>query len=205
MPDPPGEQELRALARRFEDTEARIRALISNAPDGNRRALLTEALEALIALRRQDLAAPVTAAYLAAFRAVRRGGNPQAVRDLSRSLAAKLDDAATTASDNTRAAFRAVTPDNLEELQHDAVTAHVDRVGKRWTLGAYAEMTASTIGRRASSRGTLDGVGPGGSVTVSSHGTNNPVCQPLEGKTFPAGRAPQPPFHANCKHYLIAS
>jgi hypothetical protein len=40
-------------------------------------------------------------------------------------------------------------------------------------------------------------------VEVSAHGTTNPICQELEGETFPADAAPSPPFHPNCHHVLI--
>src|SRR5437762_602765 len=115
MPPPPaGEDDLRALATRFANAERRIRALIAAAPDGDRRDLLREALELLVALR-QHLAdgaagAAVQAAYVAA-----RGGGGRAVDDLARSLHLKLDRGARTASGSAREAITTATADNLDE------------------------------------------------------------------------------------------
>jgi hypothetical protein len=204
MPAPPeGEGQLRQLAQRFADAEARIRDLVREAVKGNKRDLLAEALAILIALRQLDIRRPVTSAYVVAFVAVGNGGELRTPTDLARSLHLKLDQAAATASERSRVAFRRATVDNLEEMSLEAVTADVDRQGKRWPLGAYAEMQALTIGRHASSRGTLDAVGPTGFVKVSDHNTKSEVCKPLEGKTYKATEAPQPPFHPHCKHYLI--
>jgi hypothetical protein len=90
----------------------------------------------------------------------------------------------------------------LVAREHDAVTAFEGNDGTRWALGAYAAMEARTIGRAATSRGTRDALGTE-LVEVSAHGTTNPICQELEGETFPADSAPQPPFHPNCTHVLI--
>ena len=203
MPVPPaGEADLGALSERFAQAEARVRALLAKAPAGDRRKLLTEALAILVALRHEDTRMPVIMAYLAAFRAVRRGGVAQDARDLAGSLALKLDRGARTASGAAREAFRTVTRENLEQIAATAVTAHVGKDGTRWPLGAYAEMQTRTIGRRATSRGTRHAVGAG-FVEVSSHGTKNPICAELEGQQFPAESAPEPPFHPNCQHVLI--
>jgi hypothetical protein len=68
--DPAGEAALRALSERFAQAEARIRALLARAPAGDRRALLTEALSILPALRREGARGPIAIAYLAAFAGV---------------------------------------------------------------------------------------------------------------------------------------
>ena len=94
---------------------------------------------------------------------------------------------------------------SLTDWSLEAVTADVDRQGKRWPLGAWAGMNCRTIGRRASSRGTLHRVGPDGKVKVSDHNTTSEVCKPLEGKTFDVFDAPTARFHPHCKHYLIAA
>jgi hypothetical protein len=203
--DPPGEADLRQLAGRFDYTERQIRGLLARAPNGDRRAPLAAVLGLLVALRQLDMRRPVIRAYLIAFTAVGNGGELREPRDLAASLHMKLDQAAVTASQHSRGALRTATADNLEETTQQAVTAYTDAQGKRWPLGAYASMETHTIGRHASSRGTLDAVGPRGHVTVSSHGTHNPICLPLEGETFPAATAPQPPFHPHCKHYLRAA
>jgi hypothetical protein len=141
MPDlPAGERDLRVLSERFAQAEARIRALLARAPEGDRRKLLVEALAILIALRREDFRAPVITAYLAAFRAVRRrGGRARAVDDLAGSLAAKLDRGPQTAAIRVREAVRAVTADNVEE-----------RAPRRWlpTSTTAARAGRSPAGRR---------------------------------------------------------
>ena len=121
---PSGEASLRALSERFSVAEARIGALVAQAPAGDRRALLTEALTILIALRREDFLGPVHAAYLDAFRAVRAGGSKTAAGDLAGSMAKKLDRGAQTASSNAKGVFRAVTAENVEEMAAAAVVAH---------------------------------------------------------------------------------
>jgi hypothetical protein len=198
---PAGERGLVELARRFASVERRVRVLLARAPGGDRRRLLTAALEELIGLRRLDPGEAVAAAYLAAFRRIRSGGEAGAVGDLAGSLARKLDDASLTAQTSAREAFRVVVPENFEEVEAIATTAYIGEDGSRWPLAAYAEMQTRTIGRRATSRGTVDAVGEG-FVEVSSHGTTNPVCIELEGERFPAAAAPQPPFHPNCEHIL---
>jgi hypothetical protein len=200
MPEPKGESQLRALASRFGEAEARIRLLLAEALTGNRRHLLREALELLIALRREDAEDAVAAAYIVALG---RAGKPNAVEDLALSLAKRLDQGTKTAYQRAPAAFRHVTPDSLTDWSLEAVTADVDKQGKRWPLGAWGDMQCHTIGRRASSRGTLHRVGSDGKVTVSSHGTQSEVCKPLEGKMFDVFKAPTPPFHPHCQHYLI--
>ena len=105
---------------------------------GDRRKLLTEALEILVSLRHEDTRAPVISDYLAAFRAVRRGGIAQDARDLAGSLALKLDRGAQTASASAREAFSRVHKDNVEEMVAKATVAHVDRRGTEWPLGAWA-------------------------------------------------------------------
>jgi hypothetical protein len=193
--DLPGEAGLRALSERFSDAETRIRALVAKAPAGDRRELLTEALAILIALRHEDARTPVIAAYLAAFRAVRRGGSAQDARDLAGSLALKLDRGAQTATKGTRQAFKAVRADNLEEMTTVAVVAHVDARATPWTLSSWAAMNATTIGRQASTRGLVDAVGAGAKVVIDVGECR--FCQEFAGEAV-AGESPLPPFHPSC-------
>lgn len=202
-PQPPGEADLRALARRFADAERRVRDLLRRAPTGNRRELLAEALTILFTLRRQNLRAPVTIAYLVAFRQIRPGGDPEAVRDLAGSLALKLDRGAEEAAGRARDAFRDVSEDNVAELEHEAVTANEDAAGRRWALGAYAGMLTTTIGRQATTLGLVDGVGDG--LVVVEGSSDDDICGPLIGNTYPAQAAPQPPFHVGCSCSLAAA
>lgn len=205
MPELPAEADLRALARRFEESERRVRALVAEAIDGDRRRLLREILLVLAELRTLDVGQAVESAYVGAARAVNllTKGEPgnadvRAVRDLAGSLAKKLDEGPQEAARRAREAIVSVTSDNLEDAQHEAVTAHVDDDGRRLPLGSYAAMETNTIGRHASSRGIRDAVGDG-LVTISSHGTNVPVCIPIEGVTMPAS-SPLPPYHPGCGH-----
>lgn len=194
----PGERDLRALSEQFSKAESEIVALLVRAPGGDRRQLLGQALELLAGLRQQDFRRPVAVAYLTALRGASRTArrDPEAVRDLAGALAVKLDAAAQTAAEGSRQAFRDVTADTLEEMATTAVTAHVDAAGKRWSLGHYAQMTTSTIGRWATSAGTVSGVGRG--LVIVEGSSSDEICGPLIGLTFPAESAPEPPFHAGC-------
>ncbi len=198
---PPGEADLRALARRFADAERRVRALLARAPEGDRRELLSEALTLLEALRREDLRAPVFAAYLAAFRATRPGGDVAAVEELAGSLALKLDRGAQKAAESAREAFVAVTAENLEETAAAAVTAHVGADGTRWALGPYAEMQTQTIGRQASTRGTADAVGDGKVIVEVGKCA---YCATFAGEAV-VGIDALPPFHPNCSCVVSAA
>jgi hypothetical protein len=69
-----GEADLRALSEHFTRAETRIRGLLAKAPTGDRRALLTEARELLVALRREDARGPVAVAGFGRLSVVPRGG-----------------------------------------------------------------------------------------------------------------------------------
>ena len=196
MPSPPsGETDLRALARRFEDVERRVRALVAEAPDGDRRALVIEAMRMLAALRREDLRGPVITAYLHAFETV-RGGELTKPDDLAASLHRKLDRAIQRAFTSASDAITKVTADNVDERATAAVAAHRDASGAWWTLGPYAAMTTSTIGRQATTRGLTDAVGTGGKVMVEATGCD--YCESFEGEAT-VGADPLPPFHPSCQ------
>jgi hypothetical protein len=206
--DLPAEAALLALARRFDTVERRVRQLVAQATQGgDRRALLTEALELLQGLRRdeaQRAGGEVERTYMAAFLAVGLLLDlpdvpaPEAARDLGRALAARLDRAAQAAEEGSRRAFATVTEDNLGEGAQDAVTALVARDGARLALGGYAAGVTRQAGRVAVSTATAAALGDG-LVTISSHGTQNPICVPLEGVTLPAS-GNLPPYHPGCQH-----
>lgn len=196
MPSPPpGEADLRALTRRFEDAERRVRALVAQAPDGDRRALLIEALRILIVLRQDDLRGPIISAYLGAFESA-RGADLRVPDDLAASLHRKLDRAAQTAASSASDAITRASVDNVEEMAEAAVTAHTDGSGARWTLGAYAAMVTSTLGRQATTRGLADAVGKGGRVVVEASGCD--YCESFDGEAT-VGTDPMPPFHPSCQ------
>jgi hypothetical protein len=196
--EPPGEAGLRALSERFARAEARIRALVAGAPEGDPRKLLTEALTILLALRRLDARDPIATAYLAAFGSV-VGGPARRRRartdDLAGSLALRLDRGAQTAYASAREAFARASPDNLEQVRATATTAHVDSRGTRWPLGAWAYMNTTTIGRQASTRGVVDAVGAGAKLIVEVSGCS--YCETFAGEAI-VGEDPLPPFHPSC-------
>jgi hypothetical protein len=88
-----------------------------------------------------------------------------------------------------------LTQENLDVVVHDAVTAHIDDRGTRWTLESWADMNTATIGRQASTRGLSDAVGAGRKVIVEVTGCG--YCQEFAGEAM-VGTDPLPPFHPNC-------
>jgi hypothetical protein len=211
--DLPAEAALLALARRFDVVERRVRALLDRAVEGgDRRALLTQALVLLQELRgdAQRAGPELERTYMAAFGAVGLlldlpdVAAPEAARDQGRALAARLDRAAQTAADGSRRAFATTVEDNLAEGAQDAVTAFTARDGARLALGGYVAGVTRQAGRVAVSTGTATALGEDGLVTISSHGTQNPICVPLEGVTLPAS-GNLPPYHAGCQHVATPS
>jgi hypothetical protein len=211
--DLPAEAALLALARRFDVVERRVRALLARAArGGDRRALLTQALVLLQELRgdAQRAGPAVERAYVVAFGAVALLLDlpdvpaREAARDLGRALAARLDRAAQTAAEGSRTAFASTVEDNLAEGAQDAVTAFTARDGARLALGGYAAGVARQAARQAVSTGTATALGEDGLVTISSHGTRNPICVPLEGITLPAS-GNLPPYHAGCQNVATPS
>jgi hypothetical protein len=192
MPEQPaGEYDLRTLALRFTRAEGTVLALLGLAADGDRRSATIQALKAVAALRLLDLKQPVVSAYLAEH----PRGEPTAVRDLAGSLARRLDTAAQVAADSVRASFANVTPDTIDDHVTAAVTAVVDARGTRWSLGRFAEMNTTTIGRQATSRGISDRVGPGRTVTVNTGDCE--WCASHAGQAV-IGQDSLPPYHPNC-------
>jgi hypothetical protein len=206
--DLPAEAKLLALAERWARAEARVRTLLAQAArGGDRRALLVEALALLRELRADALRAgpEVERAYAVALGAAALLlGRPDVVparetgQRLGRALAGRLDKAAQAAGEGSREAFRAVTEENLGERAQDAVTGVTARDGARLAIGAYAAGVARQAARVAVSTGTAAALGDG-LVRISSHGTRNPICIPLEGIVLPAS-GNLPPYHAGCQH-----
>lgn len=206
--EPPGEAPLRALRGSYRDVESTITGLLDRAVGGSREKLLGEALEALNGLRKEDAAEAVQQAYADAYDNAtgmlmeENAAGTDPAGSLAESLDRKLRDAIDEAESRVPGAFRSATKETLEDAKREAVIGHVDDAGREWSIGSYADMQISTLGRRATSRGVVDAVG-GGNVIVSAHGTSHPVCKALENQTFPAQSAPQPPFHPGCGHMLI--
>ena len=204
MPEPPsGEADLRALSERFSYAERRIRALVVQSVESvRRRTNLNEALDLLASLRREDFRGPVETAYKSARETASSAGvrarparSKAKVDDLARSLHLKLDRGVRTVEANVRRVIPSITPDNLDRLGDEAVTAHVDRSGSFWTLGAWASMNTATIGRQASSRGIVDGAGHGSKLEIDVGECG--YCQEFAGEAV-AGVDPLPPFHPSC-------
>jgi hypothetical protein len=192
MPQPPeGESQLRDLAQRFARAERQVIGHLAAATDGGRAAALKEALSIVTALRLLDARTPVALAYLA----VHPDGRPDAVKDLAGSLAIRLDRGAQTAAENATAAFAKVNQENLDERSQAAVVAAVDARGVRWSLGRWGEMSCTTLGRQATSRGVADRAGEGGHVTVNVGDCG--WCQSHAGSAV-IGTDPLPPYHPNC-------
>jgi hypothetical protein len=197
----PAEDRLRALARRFAEGERRVRALVRDAAaGGDRRALLTAALAVLYELRQAAAEAPahVAHAYAVSAAAVERltglpTPDPLRVDDLGRSLWLKLDQALARAETGSRYVFASHIVD-IGEGELIAITARIDRRGRRYPLADEAESLTRTIGRHAVVRGTLDPLPPDAMVEIS--GGDCPICEPLQGEQ-PAGVAP--PFHPKCE------
>lgn len=208
--NPPGEAALRTLADAYESTEAEIRGLLAKAVKGRREKRLSDAMAALGVLRGEDPVTALQEAYAASYDAAvakleeKAAGEPVSdpIGELVTSLRAKLAEGLRETESRLPGAFRSVDEDTLDEIADGAVVAYIDEADRNWPLGAWAGMNIATLGRRATSRGTLDAVGDG-QVQVSSHGTTHPTCEPLEGAIFPAASAPEPPFHAGCQHTLI--
>jgi hypothetical protein len=192
VPDrPAGEQDLQDLALRFTRAESYILALLANAAGGNPSRAIRQALEVLADLRRLDYRTPIVAAYLHQHPRGRAAG----VADLAGSLARRLDTGTKTTAANTREAFTKVTADNVNAIAATAVTAAVDRQGVRWTLGRWADMTTTTIGRQATSRGITDREGEGSKVTIDTGDCT--WCQSHAGDAI-IGADPLPPYHPYC-------
>jgi hypothetical protein len=139
MPEPPpGEGALRELALEFVKAEAYVGALLAEAAVGERARLTQWALERLASLRVLEYRLPVVAAYLAE----NAKGDPDAVADLARALAKRLDSGAKTAADGVRRSFAKVTPGNLAELMEHPTTAAIDARGTTGNLALGRRCTA---------------------------------------------------------------
>lgn len=203
--NPPGEKQLRDLGGAYEEAEAEIRGLVADSVGGNAADLRSQAKEALDALAALQAGEAIHAAYLIAYDKAAGHVEKKSVTEGPDALAAGLESNLGQARDESKGrldgAFEDVDEENLPDKQAEAVTAHVDDAGRAWPLGAWASLQIKTLGRRATSRGTIDGVGTG-KVRFSSHGTTHPTCAPLEGEVFPAATAPEPPMHEGCGHTL---
>lgn len=104
----------------------------------------------------------------------------------------------------------------LNEFASKGITSFVDKVGRNWDLGSYAEMCARTVGSHAALQGHIDRQVEVGEdlVKVSTIGTTCPICQRWQGVVLSiSGNSPKYHsveearesglFHPNCKHTLV--
>lgn len=72
----------------------------------------------------------------------------------------------------------------VTELMRDGLTAFVDRSGRRWTLGNYAEMAVRTTSRQSLNHGELfDDPEQDLYIIVNRH-SNCPICSKYEGRVY---------------------
>lgn len=104
----------------------------------------------------------------------------------------------------------------LNEYASKGITTFVDKAGRNWDLGSYAEMCARTVGSHAALQGHIDRQLEVGEdlMKVSSIGTTCPICQRWQGVVLSiSGNSPKYHsieeakasglFHPNCKHTLV--
>lgn len=97
-------------------------------------------------------------------------------------------------------------------LIRDGVTGFVDRRGAQWQMDTYVEMVTRTTTREAMTEGTRRRMLETDQdlVTISTHGTEDDLCQQYEGNTYSlTGKTPgydvldqAPPFHPRCLHVM---
>jgi len=112
----------------------------------------------------------------------------------------------------TGASWKTMKVKLIQRIKNAGYLEFVDRTGRKWNLESYANMVARTVTRQASVAAIVDACGKHNHdlVRVSSHGTDCPICKPLEGQIFSlSGNDPiypkwnyQIPAHPNCKHVI---
>lgn len=72
----------------------------------------------------------------------------------------------------------------LNHMADTGITGFVDRAGRNWDMGTYADMAVRTGRMRALNQGHMDGWQAGGVelVRVSQHPASHPWCYPYQGK-----------------------
>jgi hypothetical protein len=155
--------------------------------------------------------------------------NRQAVNLLAENLAKRLDAAAVSVGRRAegvlrREALRAAgeqlispKPELVQSkvltnrLQHEGVTAFVDKTGRRWRLESYSRMALRTTQSEAVVQGTVAQMTSRGVflAKVTDHNCrfhpNDPEnpCRRLEGKTIDIRSTPLPPWHPMCEHLIF--
>jgi hypothetical protein len=106
-----------------------------------------------------------------------------------------------------------IKSDLAKTIKADGFTVLLDKGGRKWSVGRYAEMLARTHIISANNEAIISRAKEIGVdiVEVSNHQTTTPLCEQFEGKIYSlSGKSanyPQlpeePPFHPNCKHFLL--
>jgi hypothetical protein len=107
------------------------------------------------------------------------------------------------------------TQSALNAFADRGVTGFIDKAGRSWDLGSYAEMATRTAVIRSAKTGAVDKYTASGQdlVIVSSHSESCSVCDFWEGKVLSiTGKTPGYPtlaeaeadglFHGNCRHVI---
>jgi len=107
---------------------------------------------------------------------------------------------------------------SLNQFADQGVSGFVDKAGRRWSLGSYAEMAVRTNTAHAAVEGAIGRMAERGHnlVVVSNHSRECPRCRPWEGKILDASNQNTDGkpnlsdatrnglFHPNCRHTLTA-
>ena len=106
-----------------------------------------------------------------------------------------------------------IKSDLTKTIKSEGFTVLLDRGGRKWAVGRYAEMLARTHILEANNEAIINRAKEVGTdiVEVSNHSTVTPLCQQYEGKIYSLSgnssnypKLPsEPPFHPNCKHFLL--
>lgn len=110
---------------------------------------------------------------------------------------------------------------NVQRMLRQGGYGFIDRSGRRWALGDYADMAVRTVTREAVVQGSLTRMASHGITLarVTRHASSCPVCKPWEGRlvsldgqtadhqgeavadlsALPNGG---PPFHPRCRHTI---
>lgn len=109
------------------------------------------------------------------------------------------------------------TQDALNRFAAQGITSFIDKAGRKWEMGAYAEMAVRTATSRAALQGHMDRQTELGYdlMKISSIGTTCPICMQWQGQIVSiSGKSFDYPsldfarsqglFHPNCKHTVMA-
>jgi len=103
----------------------------------------------------------------------------------------------------------------MNRLADEGITSFTDKKGRKWEMGAYAEMVTRTTTVQASLQGHIDRQLEAGRdlIVISDHAGECPLCRPWENKVlsitgatngYPSLASAKEAglFHPNCRHSL---